>query len=271
MVDGTPHTKWNLTEELLRRLKEIERRGRWEMALGAAALFAMAAIVVSYVVGIRDFHLSLSAPAPLFFAALMLLLMLAWLIQEHTRKSYVAQFGYLLQEARIREQQEITIRDPLTGLYNRIALEEFATRALRHAQRSGMPLTLAVFDLDHFHQLNRIHGHIAGDVALTQFAHILQGSTRGSDFVGRFGGDEFVLLLPETGDAGYQIVVARIRGRLDSHNANLDADEVPISFTSGRAQARPGVDFLELFNEADADLLKQKESRSTSRSSLSSE
>ncbi len=270
MVDGNPHTKWNLTEELLRRLKEIERRSRWEIALGAAVVFAMAAMMVSFLAGIRDFHLTLSAPAPLFFAALMLLLLTTWLIQERTRKSYVAQFGYLLQEARIREQQEITIRDPLTGLYNRVALEEFAARSLRQAQRSGAPLTLAVFDLDHFHELNRTHGHIAGDVALTQFAHILQGSTRGSDLVARFGGDEFVLLLPETGEAGYQIVVARIHERVESRNTNTGTDGVPISFTSGRAQARPGLDFLELFNEADADLLKNKELRSTSRTSRSS-
>ena len=86
----------------------------------------------------------------------------------------------------------------LTGVYNRAALLESASYYINRAARTGEPLALIVMDLDRFHELNNKFGHTAGDLALASFAHVLQGSTRGSDVAARYGGDEFVLLLADT-------------------------------------------------------------------------
>jgi len=250
-----------LNKELLQRLQRIDRRSRWEVGLAASSLAVMVALIASAVAGARNYDLSLSAPAPMFFGSLLLLLLLTWLVHDRTRANYVAQFRGFLQEARISEHQDSSIRDPLTGLYNRVALEEYCQRVIKQCERSHEALTLVVFDLDHFHDLNNKYGHIAGDLALTQFAGILQASTRGSDFAARFGGDEFVLLLPDTNEAGYEVVLGRIRGRIEALNSSLGKGEAPISFTPGRAESRKGMSFRDLFGEADTHMMAQKRAR----------
>jgi diguanylate cyclase (GGDEF)-like protein len=260
--DDAPVT---LTEELLHALREMDRRTGWDVGLGVAVVAAMAGMVVTAVVHARNFDINVSAPAPTFFAALGLMLLLAWLVLDHTRKGYLAHFSSLLQQGRIREQRERAIRDPLTGVYNRAALEEFGERSVRHAARLTAPLTMAVFDLDGFHNLNSKYGHIAGDLALTQFAQILQGSTRGSDFVARYGGDEFVALLPDTDAAGVQHVLKRITERVGARNTSAAAGDIPLAFTAGTAQVRQGMSLLELFGEADHDLLRRKEQSKAAR------
>jgi diguanylate cyclase (GGDEF)-like protein len=100
-----------------------------------------------------------------------------------------------------REQrlQEQAISDPLTGLYNRRYLNEFLPRELARSGRSNMPVALLLFDLDHFKRVNDSSGHEAGDIVLTAVGNLLRGNVRGSDIACRYGGEEFALILPETG------------------------------------------------------------------------
>ncbi len=92
--------------------------------------------------------------------------------------------------------KEQAIRDGLTGLFNRRFLEETCTRELARAQREGYPVALAMFDLDHFKRINDTYGHAAGDEVIIALARLLQQHARSSDTACRFGGEEFVLLLP---------------------------------------------------------------------------
>jgi two-component system, cell cycle response regulator len=100
-----------------------------------------------------------------------------------------------LTEAReaLREQ---AIRDSLTGLFNRRYLEEALARELRRAERGNLPLSLLMMDLDHFKDFNDLHGHAAGDAVLKELGMLLQQHTRREDVACRFGGEEFVLILP---------------------------------------------------------------------------
>lgn len=99
--------------------------------------------------------------------------------------------------------QELALRDPLTGLYNRRFLEVSLERELGRAQREGRALSVIVADLDHFKQLNDSHGHDAGDEVLRAFGRLLGESFRRHDIACRYGGEEFVVVLPDTelGDA----------------------------------------------------------------------
>jgi diguanylate cyclase (GGDEF)-like protein/PAS domain S-box-containing protein len=102
--------------------------------------------------------------------------------------------------------QNQSIRDPLTGLFNRRYLEESLTRELYRAQRSHQPLSIIVIDVDHFKRFNDTFGHDAGDAVLRELGNFLQSNVRGSDVACRFGGEEMVLILP-----GASLVDARQR------------------------------------------------------------
>jgi len=108
------------------------------------------------------------------------------------------QMGLALANIRLRETLRLqSIRDPLTGLYNRRFMDEALRRELARARRSGQPLALALIDVDHFKQFNDQHGHDAGDLVLQQVARALESRVRSSDIVCRFGGEEFVVLMTE--------------------------------------------------------------------------
>jgi diguanylate cyclase (GGDEF)-like protein len=100
-----------------------------------------------------------------------------------------------------REQrlQEQAISDSLTGLYNRRYLNEFLPRELARSGRNAMPVAVMLIDLDHFKRINDSFGHEAGDIVLAAVGNLLKGKVRGSDIACRYGGEEFALILPETG------------------------------------------------------------------------
>jgi diguanylate cyclase (GGDEF)-like protein len=112
------------------------------------------------------------------------------------------------------ELREDAARDPLTGLPNRRVFERRLAADLREAQRTGRPLALLVLDVDEFKQLNDVAGHTAGDEALKLLAECLRRSCRSHDLPARFGGDEFVMLLPWTSAAEALTVAGRIRATL---------------------------------------------------------
>lgn len=121
--------------------------------------------------------------------------------------------GHLREEIRrirIEEQlREQAIRDPLTGLYNRRTLGGVLEREIERAKRYEHPLTLVMADIDDFKSVNDRHGHLVGDALLRRVAEVLRGSVRAGDYVFRYGGEEFVLVLPETGDG--EGVLPRLR------------------------------------------------------------
>lgn len=101
--------------------------------------------------------------------------------------------------------------DALTGLANRRGMQERGRVELKRAKRSGAPVSVLLGDLDHFKSVNDRYGHEAGDVALAQTASVLRGALRESDALGRWGGEEFIAVLPATGAAGAMEVAERMR------------------------------------------------------------
>lgn len=110
-----------------------------------------------------------------------------------------------------RNIEEIALRDSLTSVMNRRALDRFARLEFARAERYGFPLALALFDMDYFKELNDSLGHAAGDRALQIFANALQAGVREMDLVARLGGDEFVVLMPHTDPVGALATVQRLR------------------------------------------------------------
>ncbi|MEA3192509.1 MAG: diguanylate cyclase [Betaproteobacteria bacterium] len=108
---------------------------------------------------------------------------------------------------------ELAIRDELTGVYNRRYLMEALAREQSRAERLGTPFAVCLIDIDHFKSINDSFGHAAGDSVLKEFARLIPPELRGVDVHGRFGGEEFLIVLPGTDRAGAQICAERVRAR----------------------------------------------------------
>ncbi len=150
---------------------------------------------------------------------------------------------------------ELMLRDPLTGVYNRRALGERLAAELARSRRFGHPLGLLMLDIDHFKQINDRFGHLAGDQVLIGIARFLRQQVRQSDFVARFGGEEFAILLPETDQEGAR----RFAERLRSAMGKLDFSPVPTpSVSIGVAASREDDTPDSLLQRADAALYAAK-------------
>ena len=151
--------------------------------------------------------------------------------------------------------------DALTGCMNRRALESRLKSDWRLAKRRGTHVALAAIDLDHFKQINDSRGHPVGDVVLQQLAGIMKSTARDTDAVARFGGDEFVILLPDTGWQGALTFAERLRRRVDDFTFGPPGSPMTITISVGVALAR-GTDPIspeELLKEADRSLYKAKQ------------
>ncbi|HVZ83205.1 MAG TPA: GGDEF domain-containing protein [Terracidiphilus sp.] len=170
-------------------------------------------------------------------------------------------FIWMMQARTEWELLQQSIADPLTGVLNRRGLEQAFERELAHCRRSGQDITLAMFDLDHFKQINDAYGHAGGDEILSRLGQFLINRLRETDVVGRFGGEEFVLLLPRTSLAESGPIFERLCEALRAHTGLLPATGVRITASIGIActGGRRAVTSSTLLHEADVALYRAKE------------
>jgi diguanylate cyclase (GGDEF)-like protein len=154
-----------------------------------------------------------------------------------------------------------SILDPLTRVLNRRGLEQGLERELARFRRYGDNLTVAMMDLDHFKRLNDTYGHAAGDTVLVGVATLLGGLLRETDVVGRFGGEEFVLLLPHTDAAEAERILEDLCRALREYPDILPSATtcVTASFGATTTHGRRSVAAVELLQEADIALYRAKE------------
>ena len=138
-----------------------------------------------------------------------------------------------------RELRELSATDPLTGLPHHTAWQRAVEREFARARRYGQPAAVLMLDLDHFKSINDIHGHATGDAVLRAVAGILGQLLRAQDVAGRYGGEEFGLLLPETSRAGAEAIAERIRARLDSR-VMIPEHGLRVTTSIGCAALEPG-------------------------------
>jgi diguanylate cyclase (GGDEF)-like protein len=131
---------------------------------------------------------------------------------------------------RVQRAEALSVTDDLTQLYNSRYLSQVLRRETKRASRSGRPLSLLFIDLDGFKAINDTHGHLYGSRALVEAAGLIRQSARETDVVARFGGDEFALILPDTGSEGAAAVGERVRDRVNAHRF-LEGDGLSIHLT----------------------------------------
>jgi diguanylate cyclase (GGDEF)-like protein len=160
--------------------------------------------------------------------------------------------------------RELAVTDPLTGLANHRQLVQSLESEIKRSRRTAQPLAVVLLDLDGLKQINDRHGHLAGSLAIRRVAEALLGSCRATDTAARFGGDEFALVLPETGEAAAWHVARGVVDRLAT-----DAEKPNLSISVGVAVYPGHGETVEaLLNAADVALYETKERRKTKAAGL---
>ena len=162
-------------------------------------------------------------------------------------------------EAKLQHMSELVREAQLTGSLNRRGLDDVFERETARADRRGTPLCIAILDLDDFKRLNDTYGHIAGDAALKHLVKIVKDTLRSMDVIARFGGEEFLILLPETTIEAASQTMTRLQRELTRHFFMHDNEKVLITFSAGVALRRPNEDQTELVKRADKAMYQAKQ------------
>ncbi|RSM61648.1 hypothetical protein DMB66_24340 [Actinoplanes sp. ATCC 53533] len=164
------------------------------------------------------------------------------------------------ENARLFAQVErLATTDGLTGLFNRRHFFELALRELALSRRRSGPLTVVMLDIDHFKQINDRHGHPVGDQVIATVAQRLAATVRGTDVLGRYGGEEFAVLLPDTGDDGSSILAERLRAVIGDRPIETDTGPLTVTVSVGVASRDTDMSVAELLGRADRALYQAKE------------
>lgn len=159
----------------------------------------------------------------------------------------------------LEEQRQKALIDPLTGLPNRAAWSEQVEREVLDWQENGGQLLMAILDLDHFKRINDGYGHLAGDKVLKIVADQLRKRMRGRDFIARFGGEEFVVLLPQTSPAAGLQVAETLRAAIEACPFHFKGERVVITTSIGISAFRTGERGDQVLKRADTALYRAKD------------
>ncbi|MCM2314257.1 MAG: diguanylate cyclase [Thermoanaerobaculia bacterium] len=177
--------------------------------------------------------------------------------------SAICIIAYYFREASLtaeRKMERLATTDNLTGIANRLSMWSHLEREWLRSDDTGRPTTVLIADVDHFKAVNDVHGHDIGDAALKHVAACLQKSVREGDRVGRWGGEEFLAVLPETGlDAG-RVVGERVRATLAAERFVVSGIQFPITMTIGVAERGAGEPLDRCIKRADQALYLGKQS-----------
>jgi len=170
------------------------------------------------------------------------------------RKRYADRLRHQLDQS-----LEMAVTDPLTGLHNRRYINSRLRQALSSAHNGGAPVSVLIADIDHFKSINDLYGHEAGDVVLRDFAERIEDAMRALDLASRYGGEEFLVLMPGAGLAEARVAGERLRSVVADKPFLLeDGTDIAVTVSVGLAQAQPGETLEMLLRRADTALYTAK-------------
>jgi two-component system, cell cycle response regulator len=164
-------------------------------------------------------------------------------------------------EAKYHEEiYRMTIIDGLTQIHNKRYLIEALDRDVLRARRHGRELSILMFDIDHFKNVNDRYGHLAGDYVLRELARVVSERIRREEVFARYGGEEFALILPETSLEGARQLAESLRQRVESHDFVFQGEKIPVTMSMGAAALLADMSGHDVITAADAKLYQAKRS-----------
>ncbi|NWF64515.1 MAG: diguanylate cyclase [Chloroflexi bacterium] len=174
---------------------------------------------------------------------------------------FAKQVAITIENTRLlQESRSLAITDELTGVYNRRGLLQLGEFEFQRARRINRPISLMLFDIDHFKKINDAHGHPIGDQILRQLAQICSQLSRATDLAARYGGEEFTILLAETNHDIARIIGERLRSAIMKHPFHTEAGDLSVTVSIGIAEADKKDNLESLIKKADTALYQAKNS-----------
>jgi diguanylate cyclase (GGDEF)-like protein len=246
-------------ERIEEKIRALDWRDLQLWAIGLVVLTVLAAGLLALVMPQIVWHISAVVArqqniAQLIFGLMALLILLnVYLFQQrlvllHTRRELIVHLQAAERTART---------DALTGVFNRRFMEEALTREVAQAERHQRRLSVMLTDVDGFKTFNTKFGHVIGDRVLVEIATVLQKNFRAADIIIRYGGDEFLVIMPDTDLVAAGVAVRRLGWWLEKWNSS-EPREYRLALSCGVAAYEPGTTIEDLIKAADADLYGQK-------------
>jgi diguanylate cyclase (GGDEF)-like protein len=239
---------------------EGQNRDVWVLIIFAAAVLVLGALsLLSPSSFWQQNALELKIPPQVLFVVMMIVMVLGLYMVR--RELEVRKLRLLNVQHALAAQTELSASmvDSLTNVFSRSFLRELLQGEIARAERNNRPLGLIMSDVDNFKQVNDHYGHLMGDYVLAQIAGILKSCVRGSDYVVRYGGDEFLLVLSETDEPGAQTVMSRIRQKVTEWDRANRLGDFSIGISLGLHQHVPGETAEQAVAEADARMYADKQ------------
>ncbi|MFQ5927580.1 MAG: GGDEF domain-containing protein [Terriglobia bacterium] len=237
----------------------LERRDweLWSIALILLTVVAGGVVTFAYLATRGDEQASpwvLRLLWLLLFALIALVLLLNIYLIDKKRTLAQLRRRTLAQEIELEEQRAHAVTDSLTHVYNRRFFDEVVPKEVRRAVRANRPFSVLLVDIDGFRQINATLGHLVGDELLRQVADALRNSLRVSDYLFRFGGDEFLVVLPETDEAATAVVTQRLHQALAARGDLHQRVGRPLTVTIGPATFLAGRSLESVLEEAETNV-----------------
>lgn len=240
------------------------------------ALLMISAGLVSCLKGIKEARYFLGAAIFAMISAMITAFTVSGLVEYHQLGFHAVEYGMLLEavlfalalayQFRINQEEKVAAerladRDQLTGLFNRRGFDKVMEPIFNNAFRHQRELCLLVLDIDHFKKINDQHGHGYGDLVLSDLAKVLTQEVRAGDLVARWGGEEFLLLLPETNHTEAVTLAERLVLKLSNRQVEGTQQSAQYTVSIGIAELKPPItSFKQLLGDADKYLYQAKES-----------
>ena len=249
-------------EEIQKQIQQLTGRD-WQLwSIGLLMILVLATGLLSLIVpnivwAQRVIHIEQAYLPQLFFGLISLILLfnLYLLSQKLTLN---ATRRALINELVLNERLEnLSLIDPLSQLMNRRALNEVIPREVARANRMGSPLTFMAIDIDNFKAINERFGSMEGNLVLVEFGRILKSVFRGADVVFRQGGDEFLVVMPETSEPEAEFPIQRLFRMVEEWNAN-NVKDYKLSFAYGVAAYATGSDVADTLRAVDRKVYQKK-------------
>ncbi len=239
---------------------ESQNRDIWVLIIFAAAVLVLGALSLLFPGSFWYQNvLELKIPPQVLFVIMMVVTVVGLYMVRREVEVRKLRLLNVQQALTAKTELSASMVDSLTNVFSRGFLRELLQGEIARAERNNRPLGLVMCDVDNFKQVNDRYGHLMGDYVLAQIAGILKSCVRGSDYVVRYGGDEFLLVLSETDESGSQIVVNRIRHKVAEWDRANRLGDFSIGISVGLCQHVPGQSAEQAVAEADVRMYADKQ------------